>query len=73
MEDMGLKFTPGIGRRLLCHSSMFGHMGGTSGLIARPESPNGWFNLPPASHPPPPPTLPPPTPYNVPSVVLEWF
>ena len=24
--------------------------------IASPNSPNGWFNLPPASHPPPPPT-----------------
>ena len=31
MEGMGLKFTPGIGRRQLCHSSMFGPMAGSSG------------------------------------------
>ena len=45
MEGIGLKFTPGIGRRLLHHSSMFGPMAGS---IA---SPNGWFSPPPASHP----------------------
>ena len=31
MEGMGMKFTPGIGGRLLCHSSVFGPMTGTSG------------------------------------------
>ena len=31
MEGMGLKFIPVIGRRLLCHLSMFGPMAGTSG------------------------------------------
>ena len=43
---------------------------------ASPNSPNGEFNLPPASHPPPPPASPPsctPTPYNVLSVILHWF
>ena len=29
MEGMGLKFTLVIGRRLLCHLSMFGPMAGT--------------------------------------------
>ena len=29
------------------------------GLIASPNSPYGWFSLPPASHPPPPPAPPP--------------
>ena len=33
--------------------------------IASPNSPNGRFNPPAASHPP--------TPYNVPSVILQWF
>ena len=33
--------------------------------IASPNSPNGRFNPPPASHPP--------TPFNVPSVILQWF
>ena len=38
MEGMGLKFTPGIGRRLLRHLSMFGPMAGTSGThIASPK------------------------------------
>ena len=31
MEGMGLKVIPGIGRRLLRHSSMFGPMAGSSG------------------------------------------
>ena len=31
MEDMGLKFTPVMGRRLLGHLSMFGPTAGTSG------------------------------------------
>ena len=31
MEGMGVKFTPGIGGRLLRHSSVFGPMAGTSG------------------------------------------
>ena len=36
------------------------------GLIATPNSPIGWCNPPPASHPPPPPTYPlhPPIPYT---------
>ena len=34
MEGMGVKFTPGIGRRLLRHSSMFGPMAGTSGTYS---------------------------------------
>ena len=40
MEGMGLKLTLGVGRRLLCHSSMFGPMAGSLGLIASPNSPN---------------------------------
>ena len=46
------------------------------GLIASPISPNGGFDLPPATHPPPPPTSSlshPPTSYNMPSVILQWF
>ena len=39
------------------------------GPIAGLNGPNGRFNLPPASHLP----LPPPTPYNTPSVILQWF
>ena len=35
------------------------------GLIASPNSPNGVFNQRLASHPP--------TPYNVPSMILQWF
>ena len=31
MEDMGLKFTPVIGRHLLGHLSMFGPVDSTSG------------------------------------------
>ena len=31
MEGMGVKFTPGIGGRLLRHSSVFGPMACTSG------------------------------------------
>ena len=31
MEGMGVKFTPGIGGRLLRHSGVFGPMAGTSG------------------------------------------
>ena len=58
MEGMGLKFTPLIERRLLCHSSMFGPIVGTSGThtpLASPNGLNGWFNSPLASHSPPPP------------------
>ena len=40
MEDMGLKFTPVIGRRLLCHLNLFGPMAGTLGFIASPNSPD---------------------------------
>ena len=59
MEDMSLKFNPVIGRRLLQHSTMFGLCLALLGGIASPNSPNGGFNLPPASHPPLP-LLPPP-------------
>ena len=53
MEGMGLKFTPVIGRDLLCHSSMFGPIAGTSGThIASPNSLNREFNPSLASHPP---------------------
>ena len=41
------------------------------GPIARTNSSNGGFNLPPASHPPP--TAHATTPYNAPSVILQWF
>ena len=43
MEDMGFKFTPVIGRHLLCHLiiSMFRSMAGTSGSHSySPNSPN---------------------------------
>ena len=76
MEGMGLKFTPGMGRRLLRNSSMFGPLAGSSGTYCYPSGPYGWFSPPLASHPPPPPAPSPshpPTPYNVPSVILEWF
>ena len=59
MEGMGLKFTPGMGRRLLRHSSVLGLLLALLGLIASPNSPYGWFSPPPASHPPPPPAPPP--------------
>ena len=49
MKGMGLKFTPVIGERLLCHSSMFGPI---LGLMVNLNNPNGGFNLPLASHPP---------------------
>ena len=72
---MGLKIAPVIGRRVLGHLSMFGPMAGTFGPIASPNSPNGGFNQPPTFHPSPPPA--PPLlrahPYNVPSVILQWF
>ena len=58
MEGMGLKFTPVMRRRLLCHSSMFGPMDGTLGLIASPNNPNREFILPPVSQPPLHPPLP---------------
>ena len=42
------------------------------GLIATPNSPIGWCNPPPASHPPhSPPT--PPTPLYMQSVILQWL
>ena len=66
MEDMGLKFTPVIWRCLLRHSSMFRPMAGTIGLIASPNSPNGGFNPPPASHPPLPFPLTAPLPTRIP-------
>ena len=46
------------------------------GLIATPNSPTGWYNLPLASHPPLPPTSPsshPPTPLYVQSVIVQWL
>ena len=58
MEGVGLRFTQGIGRCLLHHSSLFGPMAGSSETLASPNSPYGWFGLPPASHPPPPPAPP---------------
>ena len=77
MEGMGLKFTPGIGRRLLyAIQACLGLWLALLGLMASPSGPYGWFSPPPASHPPPPPAPPPshlPTPYNMPSVILEWF
>ena len=74
MEGMGVKFTPGIGGCLLRHSSVFGPMAGTLGLIASPNVPYGWFSPPPASHPPAHPyNMPSAHPYNMPSVILERF
>ena len=46
------------------------------GPMASPNGPNGGFAPPPASHPPPPPApalLMLTHPYNVPSVILQWF
>ena len=68
MEGIGLKTIPVIGRHLLCHSSMFG---------SSPNSPNREFK-PPSIFPPTHPLhLPLPsyssTPYNMPSVILQWF
>ena len=37
---------------LMPFKHVFGPMAGTSGTIASPNSPNGRFNLPLASHPP---------------------
>ena len=67
MEGIGQKFTPVIGRHLLCHLSMFGSKAGTSWTQESPNSSDAeglthlWL-----------PTLP-PTPYNMPSVILQWF
>ena len=75
MEGMGLKFTPGRGSYYTIQVCL-GLWLALLGLIASANSPNGWFNPPPASRlrlpasgfPPAP-----PTPYNVPLVMLEWF
>ena len=74
MEGMGLKLTPVIARCLLGHLNMFGLWLALLAFTASPNSPNRGFNLPPAIHPPlhlSPTHL--PTPYNVPSVILQWF
>ena len=75
MEGMGVKFTPVMRRCLLHHSSILGLWLALLGPIASPNSLNGGFKLPPASHPPPQPTPPshPPISYNAPSVILQWF
>ena len=75
MEGMGLKFTPGIGDVYYAIQACLGLWVTLLGLTARPNSPYGCFSPPPASHhllhlPLP---LPPAHPYNVPSVILEWF
>ena len=71
MEGMGLKFTPMTGDVSYAIQACLGLWLALLGLTASPNSPNGGFNLPPV-----PPTLLPshlPSPYNVPSVILQWF
>ena len=69
MEGMGLKFTPVIGGDVsYTIQPCLGLCLALLGLIASPNSPNRGFSLPPASQP-----TPPPIPYNVPSVILQWF
>ena len=74
MEGMGLKFTHGDVSFAIqaCLDLWLALLG----LKASPNSSNGGFNSPLASHSPPSPTPPsshPPTPYNMPSVMLQWF
>ena len=70
MEGMSLKFTPVIGRRLLhAIQACLGLWLTLLRPIASPNTPNQGFNLSLASHPPPTPAHP----YNVPSVILQWF
>ena len=66
MEGMGLKFTPMIGRHLLCYLSMFGPMIDTSGLtkgltcLWLSTHPSICLTLLQHAHP-----------YNVPSMILQ--
>ena len=69
MEGMGLKFTPGMGRCLLRHSSEFRPIAGSSGTHSQSKR-SLWMVWPASGFPLAPP---PPTPYKVPSVILEWF
>ena len=48
MGGMGVIFTPVLVRRLIGPPGLSRHLG----LIATPNSPIGWCNTPPASHPP---------------------
>ena len=64
----GLKFTPVMEDVSYAIQACLGLWLALLGPIASPNSPNGRFNPPPASHP-----SPPPTPYNAPSVILQWF
>ena len=77
MEGMGVQFTPGIGRLSInTIQTCLGLWLALLGPIASPNNPKKGFNPPLASHPFPPPTQPPshpPTPYNMPSVILQWF
>ena len=77
MEGMDLKFAPVIGKRLLYtpfKCTCLGLWLTFLGTIASPNSPNGGFNPPPATHalpPAAPPTYHLSTPYNVPSMILQ--
>ena len=59
MEGMGLKFTPATGRCLLCHSSIFEPMAGTSGTHSQSKQSQqrvqstSSFPSTPSTHPPP--------------------
>ena len=64
MEGMDLKFTPVMRKSLLRHSSMFGPMAGTSGIHSQTVPTEGLTHLWLPTH---------PTPYNMPSVILQWF
>ena len=66
MEGMGVKFTSGMGDIYYAIQACLGLWLALLGLIASPNGPNGWFNLPPASHQPPPPT---PPPYHPPTPI----
>ena len=62
MEGMGVKFTPGIGGRMLRHSSEFGHMAGTSGTqLVQTVLTDGLARLRLPTHPLHPPLPSPPT------------
>ena len=65
MEGMGLKFNSVMGDVSYDIQACLGLWLVLVGPMASPNSPNGGFNLPPASHPP--------TPYNMPLVILQWF
>ena len=71
MEGMGVKFTWDRETSINAIQVCLGLWLALLGPIASPNSPNRGFNPPPAFHLPLP--LLPTQPYNVPSVISQWF